>query len=391
MAFPLSKPQSPRLKTAAHSLPAALTPLLPAWRRLETNTIVPAVAASPAWLAPMMQHVTTPGDQVQVLTVSDEAHLTGVFPLQRLTRRWGIPVPVMSTWITPFSFSGTPMIAADCAPETVAAVLTGIDDHCAARGLLLQYVPSTGRFFDTISAATDQLNVRFEVFEPYERASLTATGDYETWLAGAISKKRRKEYRRVHRQLAECGKLTCKTYQSGEPLQPWIDDFLKLESAGWKGRGGTAMASSEAMTCFINQALPTLNNAGQLRFWKIALDGKTIAILFAMITGKTAWLGKMAYAENLARYSPGVLLILNATRDLIADDTIAFADSCAVPNHPMIDHIWRDRIAMCDMLIATPGTSAAQFALMVWAERNRRALRNTAKSVYHRYLKTSAK
>ena len=29
-----------------------------------------------------------------------------------------------------------------------------------------------------------------------------------------------------------------------------------------------------------------------------------------------------------------------------------FADSCATPDHPMIDHLWRDRLAMADLMIA---------------------------------------
>jgi hypothetical protein len=51
---------------------------------------------------------------------------------------------------------------------------------------------------------------------------------------------------------------------------------------------------------------------------------------------------KTAYDEDLARFSPGVLLQLENLALLDRDD-IALTDSCAAPDHPMIDHIWRDR------------------------------------------------
>jgi Acetyltransferase (GNAT) domain len=110
-------------------------------------------------------------------------------------------------------------------------------------------------------------------------------------------------------------------------------------------------------------------------------------MLFAMVTGGTAFLGKIAHDEAFARYSPGVLLILEATRTLLARRDIACADSCAVPGHPMIDNIWRDRLPLADMLIAAPGTPAPLFKAIVAAERIRRPLRSTAKSLYRQLLR----
>jgi hypothetical protein len=39
---------------------------------------------------------------------------------------------------------------------------------------------------------------------------------------------------------------------------------------------------------------------------------------------------------------------------------VAFADSCATPDHPMIDHLWRERLAMADLMIGLrPGAGFA--------------------------------
>ena len=50
--------------------------------------------------------------------------------------------------------------------------------------------------------------------------------------------------------------------------------------------------------------------------------------------------------RSLSRASPGVQLLLDVTQTLLADAGIARANSCATPDHPMIDHVWRERLAL---------------------------------------------
>jgi hypothetical protein len=83
------------------------------------------------------------------------------------------------------------------------------------------------------------------------------------------------------------------------------------------------------------------------------------------------WAWKIAYDESLARFSPGVQAMMKLTDVLLDDTTMAFADSCATPDHPMIDHLWRERIAMADLMIALqPGP---RFALACRLESVRRS------------------
>ena len=63
----------------------------------------------------------------------------------------------------------------------------------------------------------------------------------------------------------------------------------------------------------------------------------------------------------MARFSPGLQAMTEVTAALLADETIEFVDSCAVPNHPLMDHLWRDRLAMADLMIGlSPGTDFAR-------------------------------
>jgi hypothetical protein len=137
------------------------------------------------------------------------------------------------------------------------------------------------------------------------------------------------------------------------------------------------------MASVLREGLRGLADAGKLRFWKLALDGRPIAMMFAIVEERHAWLGKIAHDENLARFSPGVQLILHATEGLFAEG-ITLADSCAIPDHPMINHLWRGRLPVADVMIAAPGVPGVVFSATVQAERLRRRLRVPARNLYYR-------
>lgn len=105
---------------------------------------------------------------------------------------------------------------------------------------------------------------------------------------------------------------------------------------------------------------------------------------FAVTRPPQAWLLKIAHDEALARFSPGVQLMLEVSRDLIEDTGIAWTDSCADAGHPMIDHLWRERLAVADLLVA--GSGGVGFDMLCTLEDLRRTLRARAKGLY-RFVK----
>ena len=71
--------------------------------------------------------------------------------------------------------------------------------------------------------------------------------------------------------------------------------------------------------------------------------------------GGRAFFWKIAYDETLAGYSPGVLLTRALSRRLLAESRMNLVDSCAAPDHPMIDRLWPDRLEFTDIALASPG------------------------------------
>jgi hypothetical protein len=136
---------------------------------------------------------------------------------------------------------------------------------------------------------------------------------------------------------------------------------LRLEAAGWKGRAGTAASGQEELDRFVRAAVEGLAGEGRVSIERLLLDGQAIAAAIVLRSGHSAWFWKIAYDEAFARYSPGVMLSVVLTDDLLEDLTVTRTDSCATANHPMIDRLWRERLALCDRLIAV--RPQARFAL----------------------------
>jgi hypothetical protein len=245
--------------------------------------------------------------------------------------------------------------------------------------ILLKSIPVQSQFHGMFETAAAHV----AVMKSWRRASLQVRGSFDNWLSSTFDAKRRKELKRQRARLGEQGTLQFLTLAKGANATPFIDEFLELEVRGWKGDRGSALASELIHATATRQALIALHDLGKLRFWSLQLDGKTIASLFAYVDGNKACLGKIAYDEAHAKYSPGVLLILDATEQIFGERSIEEVDSSAIPDHPMIDRIWRSRIAMADIMIAPATISPLRFSLVVMAEKMRRTLRAALKQTYY--------
>ncbi len=103
---------------------------------------------------------------------------------------------------------------------------------------------------------------------------------------------------------------------------------------------------------------------GRLRIATLTLDDRPIAAGAMLTSRDRAFFWKTAFDERLAAFSPGVQLTLALSADLANDPTLKLADSCADPDHPMIDRIWSERIALADFVLPLSDQErAVSFAL----------------------------
>ena len=70
-------------------------------------------------------------------------------------------------------------------------------------------------------------------------------------------------------------------------------------------------------------------------------------------SGAGAFALKVAFNEKYARFSPGVCLEIENIRRLHQSDGRRWMDSCAEPEHPMIDHLWTERRLIQSVVVST--------------------------------------
>lgn len=306
------------------------------------------------------------GGQFASVQIDGETVLTTALRKRRI---------LWESWETPLSPSGVPTIAKHAAANAVSGLLDNL-----SLPLMLRQLPVDGEAF----ALLHDEAAHFRVLDRWQRAGLRTDGMFETWMQENFDHKRRKELKRQRARLSEQGDLQSQRLTSAEELPGYIDDFLRLEQASWKGGKGTALAQDAGLTSALREGLLPLFQNGKLRFWRLVIEGKAIASLFAFVEKGRATLGKIAFDEAYSKFSPGVMIIIDATADFFADSTIHVADANAIPGHPMIDRIWRDRLEMVNIMVAGKRVSAVTFKAVLLAETRRIALRKFIKSMYYR-------
>jgi hypothetical protein len=211
--------------------------------------------------------------------------------------------------------------------------------------------PQEGELARALDTVLAQRGGGSKAFAVHERALLAPAGERAGYIEQAIPRKKLKELGRQLRRLGDDGAVAWDIARDPAAIRAALADFLALEAAGWKGRAGTAAAGAPSIRAFLEAAVLALAQEGKAEIMRLLLAGSAIAALIVLRSGDTAWCWKIAYDEQYARASPGVQLMLEATRALLAEPGLARTDSCAAPDHPMIDHIWRERLPLCNRLI----------------------------------------
>ncbi len=309
------------------------------------------------------------GDQPLLATLTVSGRLAGILPIARSRSYERYPLPHMGNWRHANAFLGTPLVAAGHEHAFWRALLGWADRNAGfALFLHLDMMPTGGPLYAALRDVCIAEGRAAAVVQRYERALLQSGHAPEAYFEASMSGKKRKELRRQFARLSELGKVAVERSDDAEGLGEWCDAFLSLEAAGWKGKEGSALASDPAKTTFFRNALAGAATAGKLERLAISLDGRPIAMLANFLAAPGAFSFKTAYDESLARYSPGVLL-QRENLALLTRDRIAWTDSCAAPDHPMIERIWREKREIARVSIAIGGrTRRAAAALLFRAE-----------------------
>jgi len=331
----------------------ALTPLADVsaaqWRALSTRAAEPNGYYLPEWELAVNASARGRVDTDALGAWRDASTLIGLVPVISMWRAYRIPLPAL-VGADPYGTLCTPLLDRDMAEEAVAGILQQAR-QAGAHALIFRATSLDGAAMKAFSDVLRRDGMAPLVLQSHVRACLDATCDADEMLRDALGAKKLKELRRQRNRLAEHGAIHFDVARAPVDVAAAIEPFLMLEASGWKGQRGTALSQDDGDAAFVRRATSALAETGQCEIVTLRAGETPVAAAIVLRHQDRAFYFKLGVDERFAKFSPGVQLTLELTRYLCADPAIRLVDSTAAPDHPMINPIWRGRLAIGDVLI----------------------------------------
>ena len=350
-ATPLPEPMSVRVVEDF----GLLEDHLRAWEDLSADALEPNPFYEPWMLMPALRSLTAGKDvRVALVFANDrgESTLCGVFPLEKKLRYKGLPLAAFSLWQHLYCGLCTPLIRAGYGRECLDAFFDWLASESGCALMEFNLVSGEGCFHELLKDCLARRGRQSLVCESHNRALFRPRESGDAYVRAALNQGHRKDLRRRTRRLSETGRLEYDSLERDGDIDAWVAEYLRLEASGWKGQGG-AFACSEPDEDYFVTITKAAFEKHKLMMLAIRLDDKAIAMKCNFIGAPGSFAFRIAFDENYSFYSPGVLLELENIRRLHNEPSVDWMDSCATPDHPMIDRLWLDRRAIQSVLVAT--------------------------------------
>ncbi|MBO0858291.1 MAG: GNAT family N-acetyltransferase [Chloracidobacterium sp.] len=374
---------------------SALERRVSAWEDLAASAIEPNVFYEPWMLIPALRAYGADKRLLFALVQApDPARplgpplLCGFFPLELRDYFDGIsrklPLKTLCLWRKPeMVYLCTPLLRAEYDREALAAFFNWLraGDHKYSL-MEFGFVTGEGPFHHLLVDYLNEHPTFSYVTEAFTRALFRPAADAEDYIRSALGRFRTKELRRQEKRLAETGNLEYTALDpclGSDEADAWIDEFLEFEEASWKGKGGRAIVCDETDRKYFVEIAREAFKHGKLMMLALRLNGRPIAYKLNFLSGVGAFAFKIAFNEEYARYSPGVLLELENIRLLHRRpqtsklSQIGWMDSCADPDRFMINHLWTDRRVIQTMVVSAGkrfgDLSVAAIPVLKWLNR----------------------
>jgi hypothetical protein len=224
--------------------------------------------------------------------------------------------------------------------EAILRCLTDTLESSISKALLFPTIDLDGLFYRLL---IDSLNTQpWEIFtfNEYSRAGWSdRDGQHSVKLSNRNQKKLEKKRSRLHTD-----PLVTKRC-SDTPT--FIETFLKMEHAGWKGEQGTSLRSLTNEELFFREILSSSSLPHILHILMSSDD--VFAATCSWIHGGKVFRFKTAFNREHAKCSPGALLEMDLIRDIA--QTYSIIDGCCDPSAENMNRLYPTRIPIGSVLV----------------------------------------
>ena len=331
---------------------AELESLAESWEILSQSALWRNPSFEPNSLIPALAHLNN--GNVRVLVIENAAagngpQLVGLVPVET-KRLYRLPFKAAEIWKHDQCFDATPLLHKHLAVQAWSMICRQLDDE-GYKLLSLDTVSAESAMEDVFRETEHLLNQHRFQRDQYQRAAFRPAETADAYVQQFVSKSTRKNFRRMLRRLEAEGVVTWEASNRTSDFQKLADAFLRIESSGWKGRAGTALASHAATRDYYLELIERSAALGKARFLSLNLDGHPIAMLSDLQSGDIVYSYKTAYDEAFASFSPGQLVEVKNI-EYLQRDGIRLGDSCTATDNSTINRIWGQKLQFQNVIFS---------------------------------------
>lgn len=211
-----------------------------------------------------------------------------------------------ANWHTP---EAGPLAVDDQAQQAVVMALLAAHPRRISLAFLDGAAATTGRLRQTLVRAEYRIVERQLTSAPY----VALEGDWDAFHQ-RLPRKLRNELRRRERRLADEGVVASEVSDGTADLDDRFAELLRLEALGWKGEGGTAIASRPDTRAFYRGVAEWAAARGWLRLPSVRLDDRPLAMRFGLEAHGVFYSMKVGFDPAFRAFGPGVMLLRDVIR-----------------------------------------------------------------------------
>lgn len=353
-----------------------------AWRDLCERAATCNVFMEPDF-ALAVQHAS-PETNLRVILAwleGEEEKLAGAWVVAQRRSRQSWPVRAAVSPVNTVAYLGTPVIDRALFQPVVRAMLLAMraDPHLPD---LVQLGDFHGRLHAGLLEALEAIDMAATLVETRRRARLVP----EIGPNGRpVPRPSGRGSRRKLDRLKKTGAVSFTHATQLHEAVIALEEFLQLESSGWKGERGSALASTPALRDFTRRMVQGMTIRGLSDIQALRLDGRPLAMMIVLRSGPEAFTWRMSYDENFASFSPGILLLNHVSETLLADPSVTATDSCNHYDTGIQAERWPDRHEVLDLLIDLRPGRHAGLHVLGFRERALRGAKQRAKEARDRF------
>jgi CelD/BcsL family acetyltransferase involved in cellulose biosynthesis len=224
--------------------------------------------------------------------------LVGVLPLYRCRGLLLSP----TNWHTPrFGLLAEPQDSSRFVEQILLA-------SGGARRISLAFVDSNREELLTWRFAAEAHRFRVLTRTLVRSVAVEIDGDWDAY-ERALSRNLRGNLRKSLRRLGAAGKVSFESLDGREGLDSLLTEGFGIESSGWKGARGTAIAATPETERFYRALAVWAAERGWLRLAFLRLDGRALAFELSLEENGVYYALKSGFDPAYRAFSPGKLLI----------------------------------------------------------------------------------